>query len=56
VIGSAVRDAVAVVAALGGGALLVAVGDATGPVPGLVPWQVDVAIGVPACFALLPVT
>ena len=33
--------------------MLVAVGDATGPVPGRIPWQVDVAIGVPACFALL---
>lgn len=46
------RDAVAVVAALGAGALLVSVGDATGPVPGLVPWQADVAIGTVACFAL----
>jgi len=35
------------------GALLVSLGDATGPVPGRVPWQVDVAVGVPACFALL---
>ncbi|MCU7727761.1 histidine kinase [Actinoplanes sp. KI2] len=50
---SRVRDVVAVVAALAGGALLVAIGDATGPVPGRIPWQVDVAIGVPACFALL---
>ncbi|MEU4235775.1 histidine kinase [Actinoplanes sp. NPDC026619] len=52
-IGDGVRDVVAVVAALAGGALLVAVGDPTGPVSGLVPWPVDVAIGVPACFALL---
>ncbi|GLW30983.1 sensor histidine kinase [Actinoplanes regularis] len=51
--GTGMRDVVAVGAALGGGAILVAVGDATGPVPGLVPWQVDVAIGVPACFLLL---
>ncbi|WP_345626878.1 sensor histidine kinase [Rugosimonospora acidiphila] len=29
------------------------VGDATGPVPGLVPWQADVAVGVVACLALL---
>jgi signal transduction histidine kinase len=42
-----------VVAALVAGALLVSVGDATGPVPGLVPWQADVAVGVPACLALL---
>ena len=33
--------------------MLVAAGDATGPVPGRIPWQLDVAIGVPACFALL---
>jgi len=50
---SRIRDVVAVAAALAGGALLVAVGDATGPVPGRVPWQIDVAIGIPACFALL---
>jgi signal transduction histidine kinase len=50
---SRIRDVVAVAAALAGGALLVAVGDATGPVPGRIPWEVDVAIGVPACFALL---
>ncbi|GIE01222.1 sensor histidine kinase [Paractinoplanes durhamensis] len=52
-IGDRVRDVVAVVAALAIGALLVTVGDPTGPVPGLVPWPVDVVIGVPACFALL---
>ena len=52
-IGDRLRDVVAVVAALAGGALLVATGDATGPASGRVPWQLDVAIGVPACFALL---
>ncbi|MBK6874243.1 MAG: sensor histidine kinase [Kineosporiaceae bacterium] len=49
----ALRDVAMVVGALVAGAVLVAVGDATGPVPGLVPWQLDVAIGVPACLALL---
>jgi signal transduction histidine kinase len=50
---NAVLEVVPVVAALAAGALLVSVGDASGPVSGLVPWQADVAVGVPACFALL---
>ncbi|WP_433303265.1 hypothetical protein ACQP2F_11530 [Actinoplanes sp. CA-030573] len=45
-------DVFAVVAALIGGAILVAVGDPTGPVPGLIPLPVDVALGVLACLAL----
>ncbi|GIM88377.1 sensor histidine kinase [Paractinoplanes toevensis] len=48
-----VRDVVAVGGALGLGALLVVVGDPTGEVPGLVPWQADVAVGVLACFGLV---
>ncbi|WP_173745433.1 histidine kinase, partial [Actinoplanes sp. TFC3] len=40
-------------AALTAGGLLMFVGDAGGPVPGLLPWQADVAAGVTACFALL---
>jgi signal transduction histidine kinase len=51
--GDAVRDVTAVATALVAGALLVCVGDATGPVAGWVPWQADVAVGVGACLVLL---
>jgi signal transduction histidine kinase len=52
VTGDRIRDVVAVVAALAGGAILVLIGDSSGPVPGLVPWPADVAIGVLACLVL----